>query len=472
MQKYFSSSEKAIQTLFNELRSLKIYGNIFRSVDKINTQYTGKQRLTLLLLFPIFAVKDISCFAQTSLFQLYKCGKDVFYDFLNSPHIDWRKLSFQLTKQLINRVEKNSEKTDNENIRCLIADDTDLPKRGRSFELLSRIYSHVTNTYNFGFKGLVLGYHDGKSFFGLDFSLHGEKGDEKKKNYKPYGLTNKQLKKRFKSKRDKKSAGQKRVDEYFKTKTHMLIEMIGNAISQGIRFDYLLTDSWFTNFELIKFIATRKIKCYLLGMVKNGNTKYLVKNKELTFSNILKNLKHSQKAKSCKKFNCKYYEAQVELKGIQVKLFFCKMGKSKKWNGLLATNTELTFEKAFEIYATRWSIEVFFKECKQLLRLGKCESRHFEAQIAATTICLLQYNLLACVKRFESYESIGGLFRQVNAETIELTIKERILLIIREILVEFSENNHLGIDFFLEKLFAENEMVKNEKSFKTPLNAA
>jgi hypothetical protein len=26
------------------------------------------------------------------------------------------------------------------------------------------------------------------------------------------------------------------------------------------------------------------------------------------------------------------------------------------------TNTELNFEKAFEIYATRWSIEVFFKK--------------------------------------------------------------------------------------------------------------
>jgi hypothetical protein len=471
LQKYFNSSEKAAQTLFKELHSLKIHRNIFHSDTKANTQHSGKQRLILLLLFPIFAVKDISNFAQTSLFQLYKCGKDVFYDFLNCPNIDWRKLSFRLTKQLINRVEKNTKISDNENIRCLIADDTDLPKRGRCFELLSRIYSHVTNRYNYGFKGLFLGYHDGKSFFGLDFSLHGEKGDEKKENYKPYGLTSKQLKNRFKSKRHQKSAGQKRVDEYFETKTKMLIKMIRNAISQGTRFDYLLTDSWFTNFELIKFIATRKIRCYFLGMVKRGNTNYLFNDKHLTFSDILKKLKHSQKAKDCKRFNCKYYEAQVELKGVKIKLFFCKMAKNNKWNGLLTTNTELTFEKAFEIYATRWAIEVFFKECKQLLRLGKCESRHFEAQIAATTICLLQYNLLSSVKRFESYESIGGLFRQANAETIELTVKERILQIIREILTEFSENSHLGIDFFLENLFADNEMFANGRNFKTPVNA-
>jgi IS4 transposase len=172
-----------------------------------------------------------------------------------------------------------------------------------------------------------------------------------------------------------------------------------------------------------------------------------------------KKLKHSKKANDCKKLNCKFYEVEVELKGIKIKLFFCKTTKRSKWHGLLTTNMELTFEKAFGIYATRWTIEVFFKECKQLLRLGKCESRHFEAQIAATTLCMLQYNMLSVVKRFDGYESLGALFRQANAETLELTVKERILMIIREILTEFSENMHLGIDFFLEHIFAENEEI-------------
>jgi hypothetical protein len=400
---------------------------------------------------------------------MYKCGKDVFYEFLNHPLFDWRKLSFQITKQLISRVEKRASVTEDTPVRCLIADDTDLPKRGRCFELLSRIYSHVTHTFNYGFKGLWLGYHDGKSFFRLDFSLHGEKGKDKEK---PYGLTKKQANKRITVKRPKKSCGQQRINEYFKTKTDMLIEMLRRVISSGIKFDYLLTDSWFTNFELIKFIATRKIKCFFLGMVKNGNTKYLFHGKEVTFSEILKTLKHSKKANGCKRFNCKFYEAEVEFKGISIKLFFCKTAKRTKWHGLLTTNTDLTFEKAFEIYAIRWTIEVFFKECKQLLRLGKCESRHFEAQIAATTLCMLQYNILSTVKRFDGYESLGGLFRQANAETVELTVKERILLILKEILTEFSENMHLGIDFFLEHIFSEYEQFKNLINLETLHRAA
>ena len=66
--------------------------------------------------------------------------------------------------------------------------------------------------------------------------------------------------------------------------------------------------------------------------------------------------------------------------------------KKGKQHGLLTINTKLKFEKGYKIYSTRWTIEVFFKECKQFLRLGKCETLHFDAQIATTTICMLQYN--------------------------------------------------------------------------------
>ena len=76
-------------------------------------------------------------------------------------------------------------------------------------------------------------------------------------------------------------------------------------------------------------------------------------------------------------------------------------------------------------------------------------------------------NILSSGKRFNGYESLGALFRQTNAETLELTLKERILLIIKEILIEYSENMDLGIDFFLEHLFDENEQFANLINFQT-----
>ena len=325
LKNYFSSDEKVFHTLFTELRSLKISGKQFQSVDKINSQYSGYQKFILLILFPLFAVKDISHYRESCLYQTVKCGKDVFYRFMDNCNFPWRKFAYHVNMRLLKRIEKSSYNNESKPIRCLIADDTDLPKRGRCFELLSRIYSHVTNTYNYGFKGLFLGYHDGTSFFGLDFSLHGEKGDEKKPNYKPYGLTKKQQKARYSKNRSLKSAGKQREKEYFNTKTKMLIEMIKTAILQGIRFDYLLTDSWFTNVELIKFIVSRKIKCHFLGMIKKGKTKYFFRDKELDFNKILTILKRKKMQRN-RKLNCHYYEAAVDFKGIAVKIFFLQNG--------------------------------------------------------------------------------------------------------------------------------------------------
>ena len=173
-----------------------------------------------------------------------------------------------------------------------------------------------------------------------------------------------------------------------------------------------------------------------------------------------------------KKLRCWFYEAEVELNGLKIKLLFCKMSKRGDWNGLLTTNTELTFEKAFKIYATRWTIEVFFKECKQYLRLGKCESRHFEAQIAATTLCMLQYNLFSVVKRFESYESFGALFRQSKAEILEIHVKERIWLIITELLTEISEFMSFELDSLLQQIIADNQRITKILNLKTLTQAA
>ena len=237
---------------------MKISDSLFKNIDKNNTQYSGFQRIIVLIIFPLFEIKDISHYRESSLYQYFKCGKDVFYRILNNENFIWRNFAYSVNKRLIKRVNKSSEQPVTQQIRCLIADDTDQPKRGKCFELLSRIYSHVTNSYNYGFKGLFLGYHDGMSFWGLDFSLHGEKG---KNPEKPYGLTKKETKERYSKKRSKNSASQNRVNEYFLEKTKSLILIVKTAIKQGIEFDYLLVDSWFTSFELVKFIATRKTKC-------------------------------------------------------------------------------------------------------------------------------------------------------------------------------------------------------------------
>lgn len=88
---------------------------------------------------------------------------------------------------MIEKASDKSNETGNNGIRCHIVDDSDLPKTGRKIELIGRVFSHVKSKGIFAFKGLFLGYHDGKSFFALDFSLHGEQGKNKAKPYSRRG---------------------------------------------------------------------------------------------------------------------------------------------------------------------------------------------------------------------------------------------------------------------------------------------
>ncbi len=63
---------------------------------------------------------------------------------------------------------------------------------------------------------------------------------------------------------------------------------------------------------------------------------------------------------------------------------------------------------------------------KGLLNLGKCQCIDFAGQIAGLSLCMIQYNILGCVKRFEAYETVAGLFTEVIGETVELSVARRI----------------------------------------------
>ena len=189
------------------------------------------------------------------------------------------------------------------------------------------------------------------------------------------------------------------------------------------------------------------------------NSIYTYKEKEQSVKQILEALRRSKKIKRSKATGFYYMEACVMFKGIPVKLILSKTSRRGKWHGLLTTDLNISFEKAYKTYSTRWSIEVFFKEGKQHLRLGKCESQDFDAQIAHTSLCMAQYNILSLAKRFAKYETLGELFRQANADSLELTISERVWRIILSMVAELAEIFEIDPETFMEKIITENERI-------------
>ena len=188
----------------------------------------------------------------------------------------------------------------------------------------------------------------------------------------------------------------------------------------------------------------------------------------MKFNEILKFLQRT-KIQRCRKLNAHFYDATVDFKGVTVKIFFCKPGKHGIRHGILTTDTKQSFEQIYKIYATRWTTEVFFEECRQYLRLGKCESRDFDAQIAATTLCMLQYNLFSEVRRFDCYGSFGALFRAAKSETLELSVRERIYLIIKEITLKLFGFFVIDIKILYQHIATDNEELAKLINIKNVL---
>jgi hypothetical protein len=427
------------------------------SVKRINTFFDGlktKGIASTSILFSLILTRLLNITVRALIFSgniaKNETGKDTFYRMKNDSKIDWRKLFYYFIYRYLYLVKKHT-KEQNKNIKCLIVDDSLLEKTGKKIEFIGRVFDHITKRNKLGFRMLTLGFWDSKSFNPLDFSFHREKGRNEKR---PYGLKKSELEERYTKKRDKKSAGHKRVEELDKSKIKVAIEMIKRAVKHNIIADYVLFDSWFMCEEFIKDI--RKMRngiIHVLGMCKMDKRKYLNNNKELTAKELLR--KYKKNIKRCRKIKSHYLKLVVDYKGIKVQLFFTRQNNRKDWKLLLTTNLELTYIETIEIYQIRWSIEVFFKESKQYLQLGKSQSNDFDAQIADTTISNIVYLILNFRKRFTDYETLGELFRYEKKTLIELNLWEKLWGLFLEMMLFLVEIFEIDIDEFMKKIVTE-----------------
>jgi len=354
---------------------------------------------------------------------------------------------------------------DGQAVTCFVVDDTDCPKTGRKIEFIGKIFSHVVKTWILGFKLLTLGFWDGKSFIPVDFSVHHEKGKNKKR---PFGLKRSELKQRFSKKRSKDSFGFKRTTELSLNKIKNAVKMIKRAVKHGFIADYVLADSWFVSEYFITSI--RQIKqgiLHVLAMCKMDKRNYLFNGEEYTANQLLNKFK-SQKKRS-RKVNAYYIELTVAYKELPLKLWFSRYSKRGKWHLLITTDLSLTFNKAIEIYNIRWSIEVFFKESKQYLKLAKSQATDFDAQLADITIAMMQYILLACHKRFAVYETIGELFRKNKDYFLQLTLAKRLWLLFIELQKQLLEILDIDINEAIEKFIRQSEYETLIKKILTAL---
>ena len=282
----FDSKENITSRFLNWLSFFE-FKSVYKSLDPLKKKgFKVSDLLGMLLIVPFTGKTNMYSLLQSSSAP-GRARKDSFYRMKKMHAINWEKLLFAFAGRFVKICLAKGTGTVPGH-RMLIIDDSLLPKSGTIMENISRLWDHVSMRYVLGYRMLVLGYFDGKSFLPVSFSLHREKG---KREASPYGLKRMEYQGQYHKERNAESPAGKRTAEMDKDKITTAIRMIKQACG-SLEVDYLLMDSWFTCEKMLACAHSVKVK--LIGMMKMGNARYLFRGKEYTARELIVLLKKSR----------------------------------------------------------------------------------------------------------------------------------------------------------------------------------
>jgi len=447
----FLSQQKKSEFFFDFIDILKI-GKFHSIFSKVKSKGISVLLLIRIMIsFPFIDKENIHKFTRSSYNQLM-IGKDAFYRLKNNCNLNWRKFLISISLLAIKMLELR-RKNDKEQLTAFVFDDTSIHKTGYKIEGVSRIWNHVIKKHILGYQLLVMGFFNGTSLLPVNFSFHRERG---KKEKKKFGLKPSEYRNQFSKQRDNKSCGFKRKKELDITKIDATAQMISFAIEQGLRAKYVLTDSWFTCWKLVKLSIDNNM--HYVGMFSKVKTLFTYNNKKQTYKNIRRINRGKQKRN--RKFNLYYIKTEVDWNGTRIVIYNTRKGKNGNWKTIISTDVKSNFNKTLEIYQIRWSIEVLFKEAKQMLNLGKSQSNDFDGQITDVTISFIQYIFLSIKNNVDKYETKGGVFEGTKEDILETKLHQRLIMLLIAIL-EAIEIIFENID--IDELFI--QMINNEEAY-------
>jgi hypothetical protein len=383
-----NSTEQANNIFQNTFSALKV-SRLLRQAGIRKSKGIPVLEVFKFLVLLVFQGKNLYRFLA-SFRSKAEFSKNSVYRMLNGQKYNWRRFIHSLSAKVIDFIRPL---TGPERVKVLILDDTIIPRnRSKKVELLAKVHDHTSMKFKKGFSLLTVGWSDGYSFVPTDFAMLSSANKTNR-----YQEINKNI--------DKRSNGYKRRIESMQRKSDTAVNLIKNSLNQGIEANYVLMDSWFTHEPLIKSCLDEGID--VIGMVKQMKQKYSFQGKRYDLKE-LRNL-----LPKCRKGNIIGSMLVSTKSNILVKLVYVKnRNKKRNWLVILSTDCSLSNEEIVRIYGNRWSIEVFFKSAKSLLKLGsEFQGRSYDMMIAHTTIVMTRFILTEWLRREENdQKTFGELF--------------------------------------------------------------
>ena len=293
---------------------------------------------------------------------------------------------------------------------------------------------------------------------------------EKQRTAPLYGLSPSAYRKQYKKDRSKESAGYQRKLEADQSKSGNVVNMLRRAIKRGFDFEYVLFDSWFFSKEILASIESFHSRCIkLIAMVKMNKTLYrdCFDDKELKANELRK--KYRGKSKRSRKFNAWYIKVPVWYDNRRVNLFFIRIGSGGKWKCMITNDLSLNFNKLMETYHIRWSIEVFYKDAKQYLQLGRCQCNNFDSQVGAATLAMMQYIMLLLYKQMHYGQSLGSIFDLLGTQAQQENISRYLMELFWEIVIRIGDILHVDCFKLFEEILRDNQRADEITQLFSPV---
>jgi hypothetical protein len=188
------------------------------------------------------------------------------------------------------------------------------------------------------------------------------------------------------------------------TKHQLFRDMLQRALRAGFSAAYALADAWFGCKENIRCCLDNE----LVGIfqMKRGNLAYQYQGRSYTASQLYAKVQRRMQPNNR---HARYKTASLivsinlevdNLKPdhwVEVRLVFSapvRANSTDTWVVFLCTDVTMKDSRILEVYALRWSIEVYFKEIKQNLGFLREQSGRYQLAYASVHLATLRYLLL------------------------------------------------------------------------------
>ncbi|MCP4297590.1 MAG: transposase [Proteobacteria bacterium] len=407
-------------TVDDAFKKLKTKTALCRANIRKKDGYHTFHLLFVLTMLPILKLSSVNQFCVKSWQCWSTSKKDSFYRFKNNKKFRWRAFLYCFNLQIFSEILlRNTPRKE-----CsFIIDDTVIQKRGKKIANLSFIHDHAQGKSVLGYNIVTLALFNGKSVYPFDLV----KKDIPRVLSKLLGDS-------------RSDSGSRSFEAKYSTKLSLAKQMIKRAVSKGIVPGYILFDSWYSWSGFITKLRKIDHRIHIICRLKTSNEKYLFQEKSYSLVELYKRFKLQMKKDLKTGLLLTRVPVQLSQSGESVVIVFSKgysepeleqvpgkkMQKEPKWVAFLSTDTSIHNSTIIKKYIERWSIEVCFKECKQLLQFGKDQSTDFQSQICATTLSFLRNNLLTYLNEIENQQTLGGYFETLVDEAAPITYAHRL----------------------------------------------